>query len=264
MAAPLRKVALVGGSGHLGPYILKALQADSAFDVTVVSRQSSTANFPPNTNVVKVSDVYTKDKILDVFKGHNAVVLSLNFAAEFQHHNMLVDASVEAGVKRLIPFIWGGRIDLLEAQKFFPIAASKASLLDYVRSKVGSAPGWANGLFHDLSFANLRRRPDRTVYISSFETSMNEILAAYKSATGVSGWKVAHDSVDQGIKITQETNKTSQEFMDKMRAIGLLGLLVGVKKGLGGDFAAEGLSDIELLELPRSDVTETITQLLKG
>lgn len=131
------------------------MQADPAFDVTVVSRQSSTATFPPNTNVVKVSDAYTKDEFLDVFKGHDVVVLSLNLAAESQFHNMLVDASVEAGVKRLIPSIWGARLDLPEAREIFPVTASKARLLEYVKSKVGSTPGWsytavANGLFHDL------------------------------------------------------------------------------------------------------------------
>ncbi|KAK3305685.1 uncharacterized protein B0T15DRAFT_574978 [Chaetomium strumarium] len=97
----------------------------------------------------------SQDEILDVFKGHDAVVLSLNYMAEMQHHNMLVDASLEAGVKRLIPSIWGGRLDLPEALEIFPIAASKGALLDYVKSKALPAPGWsytavACGLFHDL------------------------------------------------------------------------------------------------------------------
>jgi putative NADH-flavin reductase len=140
-------------SGHLGPYLLKALQANSSFDVTVVSRQSSTAQFPPNTKVVKISDSYPKNEILDVFKGQDAVVLSLNFAAEQQHHNMLVDASVEAGVKRLLPSMWCGRLDLQEAQEIFPLAALKAQLLDHVKSI--SSPGWSYtavccGLFMDL------------------------------------------------------------------------------------------------------------------
>ena len=122
--------------------------------MTVVSRQSSTAEFPPNTNVVKVSDDYPKDEIFDVFKCQDAVVLSLNYMAEMKHHNMLVDVSVEAGVKRLIPSIWGGRLDLLEAREIFPLAASKGALLEYVKSKAPSAPDWsytavACGLFHD-------------------------------------------------------------------------------------------------------------------
>jgi putative NADH-flavin reductase len=131
------------------------LQADSAFDVTVVSRQSSKAQFPPNTNVVKVSDSYPKSEMVDVFKGQDAVVLSLNWAAEGQHHNTLVDASVEAGVKRLIPSLWGGRLDIPEARDVFPFAATKAALLDYVKSKATSSSEFSYtavsvGLFHDL------------------------------------------------------------------------------------------------------------------
>lgn len=110
----------------------------------------------------------------------------------------------------------------------------------------------------------LEATANRTVYISSFETSMNELLAAYKLGTGVSDWNLSHDSVEQCIKRSQEKFKTAETFMDRMRAVRPLGLLVGVKEGLGGDFVAEGLSDNELLEVPRSDVFETTTELLKA
>lgn len=117
-----------------------------------------------------------------------------------------------------------------------------------------------------LAVTKILRKPsetaNRTVYISSFETSMNELLAAYKSATGVPEWKVTHGDVEQGIKEAQEVITSSENFMDRMQAIGRLGLLVGLKEGLGGDFVAEGLSDNELLELPRNDVTETVMKLL--
>lgn len=123
--------------------------------MTVISRQSSTATFPPGTNVVKVSDNYPKSEILNTFRGQDAVVLSLNHAAEFQHHNTLVDASVEAGVKHLIPSLWAGRVDIPETREIFPFAAMKSGILEYLESRVGSAPGWsytavAIGLFHDL------------------------------------------------------------------------------------------------------------------
>lgn len=121
----------------------------------MVSRQSSQAQFPPGTNVVRVSDKYPKHELLDIFKGQDAVVLSLNWAAEAEHHNTLVDASVEAGVKRLVPSIWGGRIDIPEAKDVFPFAANKANMLDYVKTRGSSTAEWSYtavscGLFHDL------------------------------------------------------------------------------------------------------------------
>lgn len=118
-----------------------------------------------------------------------------------------------------------------------------------------------------LAVTNILSKPDKTtnktVYISSFEPSLNDLLTAYKEATGVSEWNIAHGQVEQGIKEAQETCKTATEFMDKMRAIGLLGLLVGLIKDSGADFVAEGMSDNDLLEIPRGRVTESVKNNLK-
>lgn len=120
-----------------------------------------------------------------------------------------------------------------------------------------------------LAVAKILAKPDktvnRTVYISSFEPSLNDLLAAYKEATGSneSEWDVEYCNVEEGIREAQETSKSSQSFMNKMRAMGLLGLLVGVKKDLGGNFVAEGLSDNDLLEIPRGSVTDSVKKYLK-
>jgi nucleoside-diphosphate-sugar epimerase len=118
-----------------------------------------------------------------------------------------------------------------------------------------------------LAVSNILSKPDetanKTVYISSFETSLNDLLAAYKEATGVSEWNITHGEVEQGIKDAQETSKSATGFMDKMRAMGLLGLLVGMTKDSGADFVAEGLSDNDLLEMPRGSVTESVKKNLK-
>lgn len=134
---------------------MKALQSEPAFDVTIISRHGSTATFPAGARVVKVSNEYPKTEMVDAFKGQDAVVLSLNWVAEFQHQKTLVDASIEAGVKRLIPSIWGGRLDIPEARDIFPLTASKSDLLEYVKFKTALHAGWSytavnNGLFHDL------------------------------------------------------------------------------------------------------------------
>jgi hypothetical protein len=92
---------------------------------------------------------------------------------------------------------------------------------------------------------------------------MNELLSAYKSATGTSEWNVTHQDVDEGIKKAKEA-MASNDFMTKMMAIGSLGLIVSLKKGLGGDFVAAGVSDNELLGLPREDVAATVNKILNG
>jgi len=91
-----------------------------------------------------------------------------------------------------------------------------------------------------LAVTKILSKPDettnRTVYISSFEPSFNDLLTAYKEATDVSEWSITHGQVEQGIKEAQETCKSATVFMDKMRAIGLLGLLVGLIKDSKANF----------------------------
>lgn len=104
---------------------------------------------------------------------------------------------------------------------------------------------------------------NKSVYISSFDISLNDLLAAYKAATGVSEWDVSFGNVEEGIKEAKEASATSSDMMEKMRAIGRLGLLVGLKEELGADFTAAGLSNNQLLGIPGDDLTQTVTQLLK-
>lgn len=172
MTTAIRNVVLVGvggyhqlallflclflqGSGFLGPYLLRSLQAVPSFHVTVVSRQSSESKFPASTKIVKVGDAYPKNEMIDVFKGQDAVVLCLNGGAERQHHNKMVDATVEAGIKRLITSTWSGQIDNPVVREIFPFAAPKYDMLEYVKSKVSSASEWSYtavvcGYFHNL------------------------------------------------------------------------------------------------------------------
>jgi uncharacterized protein YbjT (DUF2867 family) len=102
---------------------------------------------------VRVSDDYPKSELVSAFKGHDAVILSLNFQAE-QHHETMVDASIDAGVKRLVPSVFGGR-HTEEVQGVFPFAKSKADILSCVEKRAAKHEDWSytavsNGLFHEL------------------------------------------------------------------------------------------------------------------
>lgn len=110
------------------------------------------------------------------------------------------------------------------------------------------------------------RKPEqtsnRTVYISSFEISLNELCAAYKEVTGVSEWRLTYGKTEHGIQEAREVCGTAENPIDVMRAIGLLGLLATIKRGLGGNFVEAGLSDNELLGLPRENAVNTMRQVL--
>lgn len=75
-----------------------------------------------------------------------------------KHHDKMVDASVEAGVKRLVPSLFGGAHGD-EVQDVFPFAKGKAEMMGYVEKKAVDVEreggewgftGVATGLFFEL------------------------------------------------------------------------------------------------------------------
>ena len=97
------------------------------------------------------------------------------------------------------------------------------------------------------------------MYISSFETSFNEVLNAYKNATGVSDWAV--EMVDSKKEIKDGGKKLRLGNLEGMEKVARAIL---VQEGSGQDLAAEGLLENELPGLTRGSVDETTARVLKG
>lgn len=96
-------------SGKLGPIILNTLLAEG-FDVTVVSRTSSKNRFPLQQKVFTVSDEYRDNELVDAFRGHDAVVLSLSFE-QLPQATKFARASLTAGCRWLIASTYGANLD---------------------------------------------------------------------------------------------------------------------------------------------------------
>ena len=105
------------------------------------------------------------------------------------------------------------------------------------------------------------RTKNQTVYISSFEFSLNELLDAYKTVFGDEGWKVEYREIDSGIEEARQ-KIGAEDFMTRMKAIGRLALLSTVKPGLGGDFVESGISWNEELGVEREDLVEVLRRVL--
>lgn len=107
MSQTPKSVIVIGGGGNLGPSILTALTNELQFNVSVLSRSNSTSVFPANVRVVKISENYPENELLEAFAGQDAVVSTIT-------HNSLtdqiriIDAAVKAGVKRFVPSDFGG------------------------------------------------------------------------------------------------------------------------------------------------------------
>lgn len=96
----IRKVAHIGASGFIGSAILKALLA-SGLEVTVLARKESKASFPEHVKVLPV-DFDDQPSIVEALQGQDAVISTVAVKAINSQYN-IINAAVEAGVKRFIP-----------------------------------------------------------------------------------------------------------------------------------------------------------------
>ncbi|KAM5354975.1 hypothetical protein ACJ41O_001621 [Fusarium nematophilum] len=136
----MKKIAVVGASGRLGTFILKALKESNAgFDVTAITRRNSPAVFAADTKVIKVTDGYPDEEMVESFRGHDAVVLAIGFASEHRHA-ALARASAKAGVKRLVASGYGAPSNEHVAS-FFPVARTKADMIADLKTL--EQPGWS-------------------------------------------------------------------------------------------------------------------------
>ncbi|KAL7268362.1 hypothetical protein RUND412_009019 [Rhizina undulata] len=102
----IKNVALIGATGNIGNHILAALRA-SDYHVAVLTRGGSAApqSLPADVKVVTV-DYNNHASVVKALKGHDALVASIASTA-LGLQKKIIDAAVEAGVKRYIPSEFG-------------------------------------------------------------------------------------------------------------------------------------------------------------
>ncbi|MCJ1399774.1 hypothetical protein MMC11_002977 [Xylographa trunciseda] len=102
----IKKVALIGANGTLGPSILHALLSADGFTITVLSRASSKSTYPASVRVASISDNPPDKELVDTLRGQDALVVAFTGSiSDLQIR--LADAAAQAGVKRFIPADFG-------------------------------------------------------------------------------------------------------------------------------------------------------------
>ncbi|KAL4738363.1 hypothetical protein BDV11DRAFT_189780 [Aspergillus similis] len=297
MSSPLRNITLVGASGAIGQILLAALLETSEFDITVLTRSSSTASFPANVTVRK-SD-FSLTELRGALTGQDAVISAVG-ATAFAEQKKLIDAAVAAGVSRFIPSEFSAESQNDAVLALLPLFRQKKEVIDYLKTKekditwTGIACsglfdwGIANGfLGYDIgsriatiwddgnkrfTFTNqaqlgralvsVLRCPgataNRYLYISSVETSQNEILAALEKATE-SSWAVQRTTTDA--EVSDATAKLQKG--DFSGAFTLVRATVyGDIPGLGSNYAKDRVLANGLLGLEEETVEETIQRVV--
>ncbi|KAK4949707.1 hypothetical protein LTR10_011548 [Elasticomyces elasticus] len=160
---PLKKVVLIGvqwltafkASGNLGSIILAALLDAKAFQVTIVTRESGSASFPPDLSVVRTA--YTESELVRAFAGHDAVISAVG-ATGFLDQKVFIDAAVKVGVKRFIPSEFSSNTQSEAVRRLVPAFEPKKMVLDYLKEKESSGFTWT-GLATGILFDWVRVEP---------------------------------------------------------------------------------------------------------
>ena len=106
---------------------MQHLLAANRFTITLVTRQGSDTTFPSDPSItVKPADYSSQDSIISAFKGNEALVLILNFAALDETQMDLIKAAAAAGVKYILPTEFGADNAVEKLSKSVPINAMKS------------------------------------------------------------------------------------------------------------------------------------------
>ncbi len=120
--------------------------------VTALTREGSTATFPAGV-ASKAVDYSSVQSLTAALGGQDAVVSTIATAA-IAGQQLLVDAAVAAGVKRIIPSEFGVNTRFLGKEPIGTILQGKIQTLNYIHEKWKQNPsftwtGISTGLFFD-------------------------------------------------------------------------------------------------------------------
>ncbi|KIV76988.1 hypothetical protein PV11_08831 [Exophiala sideris] len=108
--ARIEKIAVVGAGGRIGSAIVKELLGSGKHTVTAVTRKGSKSALPQGIQVTEVDYDSDDQGLVSALKGQQFLIITLSVAAPAKVHNMIVSAAGEAGVRYVMPNIYGGDI----------------------------------------------------------------------------------------------------------------------------------------------------------
>ncbi|TGO90554.1 hypothetical protein BPOR_0060g00270 [Botrytis porri] len=287
-------------SGNLGPAILDQL-IKAGFQVTVLTRQSSTHKFPSPVTVKEV-DYDSLKSLTNALTGQDAVVSTLA-SASLDKQILLVEAAVKAHVKRFIPSEFGSDTSR-ENTGALPVFQPKIAVQNALKKHVSSEFSYtlvANGAFLDWGLSvgfvmsakgksitlydggnrtfsattlpdvgravvgilkHLEETKNRAVYIQSYATTLKNLAEIGKKVLGSDGWTENVASVDDIVAGAWEELKKPQPDPQNFAMPFIIAAIWG--EGYGSHFEAYHKLDNELLgikQLSEHELEELIKSL---
>ena len=138
MSDEIKNVIVIGASGNVGQLIVSSLLAAN-LTVSALTRSTSTAIFPTHLTVHKTD--YTHESLLAAFKDKDAIVSAIATYSTTQQ-KAVIDAAVEAGVKRFLPSEYGVDTSRPEIYECLPPAIMKQEVVQYLKTKEKEGLSW--------------------------------------------------------------------------------------------------------------------------
>lgn len=139
---PLRNILIIGAGGtNIGHHLALALSADPAFQLSILTRPNSKSTHPPNATLFPNPSNPTHAAYVEAFKDQDAIVSCLGFEGK-KSEKAIIDAAVEAGVRRFLPSEYGVDNTDSAARQLSPVFDMKGATIEYLQSKEGSKLEW--------------------------------------------------------------------------------------------------------------------------
>lgn len=247
-----------------------------------------------------MDDDYPVDQLVDAFKSQDALVSALP-GRPYTVHLRMIDAAVQAGVKRFIPSEYGNNT-CTAAADLVPLYADKAKVVAYLKTKESCGLTWTAihaGQFFDwgldsgwLDYDLKEKRVTiydsgdkqwSTTNIRTVATAVARVLLnpddTKNKPVFVESFTVSQRQVLGGLEKATGTKwgvqkMTSEAALEKAKKLDNLDHSEGLKLLIlmllyadypdrGADFEKDGLLSNELLGLPMEDLTEVIARVVE-
>ncbi|KAK6063759.1 oxidoreductase [Seiridium cupressi] len=256
----IKNVTLVGGSGHLGTFVLEKLIHSRKFNVRVLKRVGSESSYAAGAEVVEV-EFSSLESLKAGFKDQDAVICIINDSA-IPGQKLMIDAAIAAGVKRFLPSNFGSNMANLNTRKNptfthkiaveeYLIEKSKTSALTYTFVYNGPFLDFClqHNILLDISkyqpavfdggdttfssttmptvgdavvgvLTHLAETQNRSVYVSEVVISQNQVLSLAKQIAPNKPWEPVHVKLGELVAASKE--KLAQGHFDLATVLPLL------------------------------------------
>ncbi|KAH0843627.1 hypothetical protein AYO21_05414 [Fonsecaea monophora] len=146
------KVAVAGATGNVGLPVIQAL-LDANYSVTALTRKgsNSASKLPQSSNLtVKEVDYTSVSDLKAALEGIKVVVSTLATTSIGEQYP-LIDASIAAGVERILPSEFGSDLDNPKTAAL-PVFKYKVEVQNYLKAKVKENPNFSYTLLYTGPF----------------------------------------------------------------------------------------------------------------